>query len=208
MQKVSKRTFFYDTEFMEKAGSIELISIGIVSADGARSFHAVNKDADHSNANPWVVENVLKKLPPSTSPVWMSHEEIAKGVLEFLKPTPEDPIELWGYLPGYDHVVLCWLFGATIDLPHGMPMVTFCVHQLATHLGLSVPEGDPSTHHDALADAEWARAAHLALLERNKSDVKIAFFAGARTYFSEVSWVRKWQRESLESTFAKWLARQ
>lgn len=55
--------YFLDTEFIEDGQTIDLISIGIVAEDG-RELYLLNYDCDHSKANEWVKENVLKHLPP------------------------------------------------------------------------------------------------------------------------------------------------
>ena len=54
--------YFFDTEFIEDGKTIDLISIGIVAEDG-REFYGINLDCDHTKANSWVKENVLKQLP-------------------------------------------------------------------------------------------------------------------------------------------------
>ena len=53
--------YFLDTEFIEKPGSIQLISIGIVDETG-RTFYAENITFDERDANDWIVENVLENL--------------------------------------------------------------------------------------------------------------------------------------------------
>lgn len=70
---MKKSRFFYDTEFIEKPGSIELISIGIVHQNGAK-LSLVCKDFNVSEAyfrddnkgvgkpNYWLRENVLKPI--------------------------------------------------------------------------------------------------------------------------------------------------
>ena len=55
--------FWIDTEFIETGKTIDLVSIGIVAEDG-REYYAVSKEFDPSNADEWVIENVLMKLPP------------------------------------------------------------------------------------------------------------------------------------------------
>lgn len=56
--------YCYDTEFLEDGNTIELISIGIVCADG-REYYAVNADmpVDRILQNPWMVNNVWLHLP-------------------------------------------------------------------------------------------------------------------------------------------------
>lgn len=158
------RRFFYDTEFIEypprlkdgrsRKGTIDLISIGIVSEEG-KAFYAINSHFDPTMANQWVTDNVLSKLPERESPEWMSLPAIKKKVLDFLRPSEDDPVELWAYYADYDHVALCWLFGAMIELPEGMPMLTMDLKQLAQHLGdPDLPEQGEGEH-DALEDAKW-----------------------------------------------------
>lgn len=56
--------YFYDTEFLERQGSIDLISIGIVSSDG-RELYAVNADmpVERIREHRWLMENVWPHLP-------------------------------------------------------------------------------------------------------------------------------------------------
>jgi len=155
------RRFFYDTEFMEEPGFLELISIGVVSEDGQRQLHRYNNDANLGRANKWVKENVLFRAPPKPrypvqSTSWLSALQLRGVLMDFLEPTKEDPVELWGYFADYDHVVMCWLFGRMVDLPEGMPMWTRDLKQLMWHLGATREEfGEPMIEHDALSDALW-----------------------------------------------------
>ena len=150
------RRFFYDTEFIERPGSIDLVSIGIV--DGDRELYLVSTEADHSKANAWVQANVLPLLPPRTDPAWCSRAEMAQRILAFLTPSKEDQVELWGFYSAYDHVALCWLFGCMVDLPAGMPMYTRDLKQLCDSKGN--PRLPPNSKaHDALEDARWLQDA-------------------------------------------------
>lgn len=151
-----KRRFFYDTEFIERPSTIDLISIGIVGEDGSE-FYAVSTDAEHSKANQWVKDNVLMLLPPEDDSAWCSREVMRARVLDFLRPSKTDKVELWGYYSAYDHVALCWLFGPMVDLPPGMPMYTRDAKQLCDSLGN--PRLPPNNGaHDALVDARWTRS--------------------------------------------------
>lgn len=158
-----KRKFWYDTEFIEYPSTIDLISIGIVDEHG-REFYGINFDCDFDDANPWVQENVIAKLPSAGVPrelssPWMRRAKLGDAVLDFLKPSKEDPIELWGYYSAYDHVALCWLFGPMIDLPRGMPMYTLDIKQLCVSLGNPRLPEQGKGEHDALADARWNKSA-------------------------------------------------
>jgi hypothetical protein len=153
------RRFFYDTEFIEVAGagkrpSLELVSIGIVGEDGSE-FYAENAEVDWRQANEWVLQNVKQHLCGPK----LSMHVLRDRLLAFLRPSVGDPVELWAYFADYDHVLLCWIFGAMSDLPPGMPMFTRDVKQLAMSHGnprLPVQEG---TDHHALNDALWVRLA-------------------------------------------------
>jgi hypothetical protein len=158
------RRFFYDTEFAEQPSTIELISIGIVNEMGEGRY-CINSEFDESLCNDWVKANVLPKLPPRTDPAWSTRAEIRNAILNFVKPSKECPVELWGYYSAYDHVALCWLFGSMIDLPAGMPMLTRDLKQLADSLGNPDLPPQPDGQHDAIVDAQWNLRAWLSLTQ-------------------------------------------
>jgi hypothetical protein len=152
------RRYFYDTEFSEHPQKLELISIGVVSETG-QEFYEVFNDFDEHACNPWVQANVLPKLP--IHPKRKNSATIKARLLEYLKPSKDDPIELWGYYSAYDHVALCWLFGPMVNLPPGMPMLTLDIEQYRQTLQYpeqSLPP-QPKNQHNALADARWVREA-------------------------------------------------
>lgn len=153
-----ERKFFYDFEFMEEPGSIEVISVGIVTreSDGPE-LYLCNRDADLTKANDWVKENVIPRLPEETSELWVSKKRMRDEVERFLAPSKKNPVELWGYYSAYDHVALCWLFGRMIDLPAGMPMLTMDVMQLSIDAGIEIPNTEHDDEHNALSDARWNR---------------------------------------------------
>jgi len=155
----STRKIFYDTEFIERPCTIDLISIGMVDLQG-NEYYAISRDFDERYASPWVKKNVLPLLPTRDKPVWKSREEITDGVLNFLSPSKDFDIELWGYYADYDHVALCWLFGKMIDLPDGVPKYTRDLKQLVDErktkqLPLQKNE------HNALEDARWNKDLYL-----------------------------------------------
>jgi len=167
------RRFFYDFEFMEEPGFLEMISIGIVDESGEREFYAINLDADIDRANDWVKQNVLSKIPP----VWdfgpppgvpaYRRDKFREKVFEFLRPSDGDPIELWGYYADFDHVLMCWIFGRMVDLPGGMPWYTLDIKQEMIRIGVDRSDmpPDPKGEHDALVDARWNREAWKRLQE-------------------------------------------
>ncbi len=153
------RRFFYDTEFIEYPGCIDLISIGIVDSKGCE-FYAISTEFDRTKASGWVKKNVLSKLPLYKNKYpWMDRKEIKKKLLAFLIPSEKDPIELWAYYADYDHVALCWLFGTMMDLPKGMPMYTRDIKQLCDFLGNPKLPNQDVGEHNAIDDAKWNKKA-------------------------------------------------
>lgn len=156
--------YFLDTEFIESFRKrriglfktkfdhfVDLISIGIVCEDG-REYYAISTEFNPKEANQWVKENVLSKLPerhvpfsdPGTSPrsryeamLWKDHRTINKDLLHFFGYTIQErhpetgqvvdmstdtDIQVYGYFADYDWVVFCSLFGRMMDLPYEFPM--------------------------------------------------------------------------------------
>jgi hypothetical protein len=171
--------YFYDCEFIEDGKTIDLISIGMVRADG-RALYAISTEFDISKANIWVKENVLIHLPPrnvnpsSVSPreleesrAWRSRDAIRQSLMMLVGNDPA--VEFWGYYSAYDHVALCQLFGTMMDLPRNWPYYTRDLRQWADSMGIVEPLDKfvpATTEHHALADAEWNRRAYQFLLER------------------------------------------
>ncbi len=149
--------YFIDTEFIEgfhkplfgkRRHFIDLISIGIVCEDG-RSYYAISTEFNPKDADRWVKDNVIAKLPPKNEykisfrggynqkfDLYKSNKQIAEEIKNFcyvLKPNtntsnplansriPDNP-EFYAYYADYDWVVFCSLFGRMIDLPKGFPM--------------------------------------------------------------------------------------
>jgi hypothetical protein len=170
----------YDTEFLEDGKSIDLISIGMVRADGAE-YYAVNSDANWARISTqrWLCENVVPYLPLMTKgvrkatpgentnvasswkfaldltdtrvkPAWV----IANEVREFILAV-DDP-KLWADHAAYDHVVLAWLWGSMMQLPAGIPMWTHDLRQEIERAGnpqIPAPGGIVQPAHHALGDA-------------------------------------------------------
>lgn len=169
---------YYDTEFIEDGRTIELISIGMVSDDGAE-LYLVNRDMPirRIRKHQWLMSNVVPHLPQPhgdrrmvqperwlfdyTSPLVVRRTEIAARVRRFITDTT-DP-QLWAWYGAYDHVVLAQLFGPMVKLPTGIPMWTNDLQQEAARLGNPQLPNQPGGVHNALADARHCRtiAEHL-----------------------------------------------
>ncbi len=176
--------YFLDTEFIERPGSIQLVSIGIVSEDGS-TFYAENTSFDERGANDWVVKNVLSKLQwwgnPNTKKAFCNHSVhdagqpfsrhevfgtislIKDALIYYFKDDHRKP-EFWGYLADYDWVVFCWIFGEMSDLPAGFPMYCRDLKQMLDESSKDkIP--DPEGEHGALADAIWNKALYEHLMQ-------------------------------------------
>jgi len=98
--------YFIDTEFIEgfskplfckKRHFIDLISIGIVAEDG-REYYAVSTEFNTKDADQWVKDNVISKLPcrypgQHDSPrlkaeaiLWKTNKQIAEEIIDFTMP--------------------------------------------------------------------------------------------------------------------------
>lgn len=159
--------YFLDTEFIETPGHIELISIGLVSETG-REYYAVNSDCDCTNADDWVLENVLRKMPEyntkdnnlRATTVLKTTKDIRNEIYEFCGQDKGEECEFYGFYSSYDWVVFCWIFGKMIDLPSGFPKYCIDLKQMMWQLGLDSEWKhkycpDPIGEHNALVDAKW-----------------------------------------------------
>ena len=130
--------FFIDTEFIARRGSLELISIGVVS-DRGNKFYAETSEYDISHFEQWHYENVygsLKFLDAEKSDIIQDRDGVTevygsyKYIGEKLKnwinniqvSDPIRPLEFWGWFCQTDWVLFCWLFGdSLVDLPYMWP---------------------------------------------------------------------------------------
>jgi len=163
--------YFLDTEFIERSGKIDLISIGIVSETGA-TYSAISSEYSASQASAWVIENVIIPLYESQDPkvkdrsTMMSFHKVVGIPLSKIKEEikqfvgcpeyPEGDPEFWGYYADYDWVVFCGIFGRMVDLPEGFPYYCRDLIQVLEMFKLE-KLAPPMGEHDALVDAEWNR---------------------------------------------------
>lgn len=163
--------YFIDTEFIEAPFYLEPISIAVVAEDG-REFYAVVEEFDVSRADPWVIKNVIPKLPPRGTPCWMSKTNIASNLRTFIENGKTIP-EFWAYFADYDWILFVWLLGGRmVDLPKDWPKFCLDLKQSMVTLGISknqLPSIDANNQHDALVDARWGMSALTWLFsEKNK----------------------------------------
>lgn len=153
---------FYDTEFLEDGRTIDLISIGMVRADG-EELYLINRGVDLRRLaqHEWLMANVVPHLPLTrttghfvkpdgvthTLPVlawdvghtdWprvRSRVEIANAVRRYLIGNLRPLPELWAWYGAYDHIALAQLFGPMVKLPDGIPMWTNDLRQLVEMAG-------------------------------------------------------------------------
>jgi hypothetical protein len=146
--------WFYDTEFSETPhGTLDLISIGIVSEDGQQTYYAVCSQHDPALAPAFVRRHVLPHLPSPGDRAWRSRGQIRADLEELLLAGNDSP-ELWAWMGAYDHVVLCQLWGDMTMLPRRLPRFTRELRQLWESLGSPALPEQTGTRHDALADAQ------------------------------------------------------
>lgn len=160
--------WFFDTEFIDTGSVIDLISIGIVSEDGLRSYSACLSGDWETTMPAWHLKNVLPHLPPPEARIH-SRQQVAD---EILKLVGEGQPEFWAYFASYDWVALCQLVthgGRMIDLPKTWPKFV-CDLKMLMHLNhvskKSLPVQPEDGKHDSLSDARWARDTYVYLQEK------------------------------------------
>jgi len=147
--------YYLDTEFIEDGRTIDLVSIGIVAADG-RELYLESAEAALERAGDFVKEQVIPKLGPVEQRV--SRAAIRAALLKFVGDD-KDP---WfvAYYADYDWVALCQLFGTMVDLPSGWPMFCLDLRQLMYHKSIDPSKLRPRDGrglHNALDDARWVK---------------------------------------------------
>jgi hypothetical protein len=182
--------YFYDCKFVEVGRTVDLISIGIVAADG-REYYAVALEAPWELVlrHPWLMRNVVQHLPGSgvatpigysetatdipagekwfwqpdvTSVLVKPRQSIANEAREFFGFDPPEDVELWSWHGAYEHGALSklWVPG---NRPEGLPDWTNNLKQEHVRQGSpELPTREPGEH-NALADARYNMAIAKAL---------------------------------------------
>lgn len=158
--------YFLDTEFIEDGHTIDLLSIGIVSADG-RELYLQNEACMFEKANEFVIAHVFPHLhgfqwdqgyghvtcgcAPFSGCPWEVKHTMRRLVQEFVGTAPE----FWGYYSAYDWVALCQLYGPMIDIPTSWPYYCRDLRQALDERSLQhIQQPEVAVHH-ALYDAQW-----------------------------------------------------
>jgi hypothetical protein len=182
--------YFFDTEFIEWAGGIDLVSIGIVSENGD-TYYAENTTFDQRNADQWVIDNVLAKLEYWGNPLsskgygnistkgargslcteaFATEVQISNTILGWMDMVgPDRHPQFYAYYAAYDWVIFARLFGRLIDKPAHFPMWVRDLKQMMWERGLSKEWKqqicpDPEGEHNALVDAQWNKQLHEAIM--------------------------------------------
>lgn len=171
------RMIFFDTEFIEYPGTLELISIGMITGDGKQMYHGVHdfdkRIFDKAPSKQWLTENVMPYLKDERR---KKTDALRAEVKAFIDSYTDQPIFAGRYCD-YDWVAFCWLFGPMVDLPDNWPKHAYDLKQF--EIDHNVP-GDlrpvnERPHHalwDAMQDRQHLKAMHNWLCEPRESDRK------------------------------------
>ena len=142
--------YWFDTEYIDRHRTLQLVSIGIVTEDG-REYYAESNEVDWSIASQWTLQHVRPQLDGDG----MSLDRISNGI-RGLTEHDENPV-FWGYFPAYDWVLFASLFGGLNDLPFHFPHLCLDIKQWAIELGDPELPHQQAGRHNALQDARWTR---------------------------------------------------
>jgi hypothetical protein len=179
---VKSMKVFYDSEFEERNGFVDVISMGFVREDGRELYFVLDSFDTLSVArNNWLMENVMPSIghreitshvtglgtpvkdlyinDPSKLSKYLARQSIL-GFVSDIRP------EFWAWYGAYDHVALCSLFGRMVDLPSTFPMMTMDLKQLHKQAGRPDMPKQASGHHNALDDARHNVVRYHYLMEK------------------------------------------
>ncbi|WP_411839639.1 3'-5' exoribonuclease domain-containing protein [Paracoccus sp. ME4] len=156
----------FDTEFVDTGTSVELISIGLVRADG-RELYLENADFPDRGGHlvdDWMEAHVMEKTFLRTAPDderILPHGEIGARVRDFMLEGGKAP-SLWAHYASYDFLAFSHLFGRMLDIPDGLPRHCMDFRVLQDLTGIKPPSQDKANAHHALVDARWGKRAFAA----------------------------------------------
>jgi hypothetical protein len=142
---------FWDTEFTGLHQKTTLISIGLISEDGAQ-FYAEFDDYDWDQVDSWLQENVIRHLlgknggtevawqnavyvsgsKPKVAGalrVWLHEQSTKNAVYGDIRNVWTDrhpqKLEMWSDCLAYDWVLFCDLFGGALQIPESVYYIPF-----------------------------------------------------------------------------------
>ena len=78
----------------------------------------INNDYNWSMCtNQWLLDNVKPFIDSAPEFYKLSKINMQRKLLEFIHPSANDDIKLYGYYSAYDHVCFAQIFGKMINLP-------------------------------------------------------------------------------------------
>lgn len=164
----TKRNYF-DMEFTNLHQHTTLISLGIVSDDGAE-FYAEFTDYDQAQLNDWLREHVMANLYLSKPFERTSNATSVKGdtkfILGHLQEWIDDQgkVEIWSDCLAYDWMLFCELFGGALSIPKSIYYIPFDLCTLFKIKGIDPDEKREEfaemtgSKHNALHDARVIKA--------------------------------------------------
>ncbi len=161
-----------NTEYIDHDRRLELISLGMVAADG-REFYAISRAFDPTHANDFVRSIVLPQLEPVEHPAWMSRKQMKDELLGFIGDSVP---RFWscGSAP-WDWLAMAQLLPLEDRVPDGWQYTGYDVSCLVELAGLSLDDphlpDPPANQHHALADARWARDAYQAVVDLEQGPI-------------------------------------
>jgi hypothetical protein len=148
--------YWLDTEFIDRPGVLDLISVGMVAEDG-REFYMESSEVDWSRASRWTLGTVKPLLEGPALPC-----ERIGDALRLFTESDHEPV-FWGYYPAFDWVAFVGLFGGLNDLPFHYPQMCLDIRQWAMAMGDPDLPVQTGVRHHALYDARWTKLAWTAL---------------------------------------------
>lgn len=155
--------YFIDTEFNEEVDPIEIISLGVVAADG-RELYVINHEYTAGSprwesTHPWVRQNVKPFMFIEGMPFEIGGKDTMRNSLRNFVGDDLSP-EFWGYFADYDWFLICRLFGSFDKMPKRWSSICYDVRQFQHHAGSGVLPAKLTPEHNALIDARWTKLAY------------------------------------------------
>lgn len=152
--------YFVDTEFSMRGPDfpVQLISIGIVDANGREYYAAVRDcDFDESGCNDFVKKYVLPKIKYQTR---TDRDRIPNEIIEFCNKDKKP--RFVGYHCAIDWTIMRQMFFPLGGMPSHWGHSCFDIRQLQEVLGWPNLPKKPNQdeRHESLVDAQWTRTAY------------------------------------------------